>query len=391
MTRLGPDRGAAVDTHGGFTSPEDPLHIVQIAPEIAPGSGVAMVAYALEREFVTAGCVVERFTLTELRGRPPSTRSRLAHAWDVVWFSTIGTARARRFITARPDAISICHNDAMIGDIYVNHGVLQAAMRARGMAAFRYLRNPTHVFTHVRDRARYRGGTHRVIVALADTEAAELRRAFGRVGPPVVIIPNGVDLDRFRPPTADERRAAREALGLLQDEHVVLFVGHEFDRKGLPVLIQSLSNIPQARLLVVGGDTRQMKTARQQADRAGVSEQVLFAGRRTDVVPFLHAADSFALPSAYEANALALLEALASGLPVLATPVGGAADIVSNGSTGFLVPPDPRVIGARLAELMEEDLGPWKERARSSVTKYSWSSIARQDLALAERVARERG
>ncbi|MDT0186477.1 glycosyltransferase [Microbacterium sp. ARD31] len=372
------------------------MRIVQIVPTIGPGSGVAGVAWNLDREFRKLG--VETETITYSMTSPPRSitprgpiSARLATMQRVVLFSIQGTRFIERFLAERPDAVSICHNDAVVGDIYVNHGVLHAAMRARGMVAFRYLRNPMHIFTHVRDRRRYRGDTHRVVVALADTEAAALRKAFGRVHPPVVVIPNGVDLDRFRPPTPAERLAARTRLGLRDSDRVFAFVGHEFDRKGLPLLVRALQHAPRALLLVVGGDRRQIETARRQAQRAGVAERVLFVGRQPDVLPFLHAADVFALPSAYEANALALLEALACGLPVIATPVGGAAATIADGKTGFLVPADAHVIGDRMEGLMDEDLAPWSESARESATAFSWTLIAQRYLDLADRVARERG
>jgi glycosyltransferase involved in cell wall biosynthesis len=372
------------------------VHIVQIVPTIGPGSGVAGVAWNLDREFRKLGVQTETFTYSMtapprgIRVRGPLTE-HLANMHRVVSFSTRGSRYARRFMAARPDAVSICHNDAMTGDIYVNHGVLHAAMRARGMVALRYLRNPTHIFTHVRDRRRYRGSTHRVVVALAETEAAALRRAYGRVRPPIAVIPNGVDLDHFHPPTPEERRAARERLALDESDRVFVFVGHEFSRKGLPLLIQALTYAERARLLVVGGDRRQLDAARREAGSAGVAERVLFAGRQSDVVPFLHAADAFALPSAYEANALALLEALACGLPVIATPVGGATNIVSDGETGYLVAPDARDIGEHMEMLLDEDLGPWGARARASATEFSWTLIARRYLDLAERIVQERG
>ena len=59
----------------------------------------------------------------------------------MVWFTTVGTLRARRFLLERPDAVSICHNNAMVGDVYVNHGVVGAAMRARGNSMWRMVRN----------------------------------------------------------------------------------------------------------------------------------------------------------------------------------------------------------------------------------------------------------
>ena len=153
-----------------------PLRIVQIAPDISPGSGVAGVAFSLEREFVALGAVVERFTAST--ARRPSRRqpkssigAHLERARNVVWFSTVGTVRAKRFLAERPGALSICHNDVLAGDVYVNHGLLQVAMKARGHFVWRMVRNPVHLFTSLRDRIRYRGRTHRAVVALTSREA----------------------------------------------------------------------------------------------------------------------------------------------------------------------------------------------------------------------------
>lgn len=364
----------------------EPLHIVQIAPQISPGSGVGMVAYALEREFQAVGAIVERFTLEDARGRPSrSSPSRLRLAWDVVWFSTVGTRRAKRFLAARPDAVSICHNDVMAGDIYVNHGILPAAMRARGHFALRMMRNPLHLFIAVRDRVRYRGGTHRAIVVLSSTEAALLGTEYGKVCAPITVIGNGVDLERFRPPTIGERAEARARLGFEEDDRVALFIGHEFDRKGLPAVMEALSRVgPRIKLLVVGGSEDMIAHAHAHASNLGAGERVVFAGEHGDVSNFLVASDMFVLPSAYEASALVLLEALASGLPVIATRAGSAPDIVEDGVNGYLVPRDAAVIADRMELLAADASSARRVRARESSLRYSWERIAQQYVALLE-------
>lgn len=370
-------------------------HIVQIAPAITPGSGVAGVAYALEREFVAAGATVERFTAADA-GRPPG-RSRgrtplathLTRARHVVWFSTVGTRRARRFLAARPDAVSITHNDVMAGDVYVNHGLLQAAMHARGEYIWRMVRNPVHLFTALRDRIRYRGRTHRAVVALTATEAELLRSTYGRVRAPIHIIPNGVDIERFRPPDAAERVQARSKLGIDDERTIALFIGHEFDRKGLPIAMEALRTAPEVLLLVVGGSPEMIRRARAQARQAGVGERVHFAGAHGDPVPFIWASDVLVLPSAYEANALVVLEALACGLPVVSTRVGFAPDILVDGDNGFVVERDAASVGTRLAELASQPLDEWRHRARRTAEQYAWPEIARRYLALVESLRRD--
>jgi len=365
-------------------------HIVQIAPAIAPGSGVAGVAYALEREFIAAGATVERFTVADAGGPPGRSRGRtplathLTRARNVIWFSTVGTRRARRFLAARPDAISITHNDVMRGDIYVNHGLLQAAMRARGEYIWRMVRNPVHLFTALRDRIRYRGRTHRAVVALTTTEAELLRSTYGRVCAPIHVIPNGVDIEWFRPPDAAERVRARAKLGFGEERTIALFIGHEFERKGLPIAIEALRTAPDVLLLVVGGSSDMIRRAQARARQAGVGERVHFAGTHGDPIPFIWASDVLVLPSAYEANALVVLEALACGLPVVSTRVGFAPDIVVDGDNGFIVERDAASVGTRLAQLASQPLDEWRRRARGTAVQYAWPQIARRYLDLVE-------
>jgi glycosyltransferase involved in cell wall biosynthesis len=372
--------------------------IVQIVPFIGQGTGVAGVAWHLEKELRALGATVERFTFDDARrgkGRPwPKNRirARLAGARRMVWFSTVGSVRAREFIAARPDAIAICHNNIMAGDVYVNHGVLLASMRARGRSVWGIYRNPVHVFIYLRDRIRYRGHTHRAVVALSEADAADLRATYGPIGPRIVVIPNGVDLDRFHPPTPAERLAARELLNLGEEERVAMFLGHEFDRKGLKFAIEGLRYAESVLLLVVGGTEDIIEAGKAVAEAHGVGERVLFIGPRGDPTPFLRGSDLFVLPSAYEANALVVLEALATGLPVVSTPVGFAPEVVVDGVNGFLVERDGRAVGERmerLAALDDTEFAEWRRRARESAEPYGWPGIARRYLELAEELLAE--
>jgi UDP-glucose:(heptosyl)LPS alpha-1,3-glucosyltransferase len=301
--------------------------------------------------------------------------------------------RARRFLADRQDAITITHNNVMIGDVYVNHGVLLASMRARGRSWWGIYRNPVHVFIYLRDRIRYRGRAHRAAVCLSETDAANLRATYGPIRPRVEVIPNGVDLGWFRPPRPEERLAARTELKLGTEERVAVFVGHEFSRKGLSFAIQGLSHAPSVLLLIIGGNDTIIAEAYAEAKELGVGDRVLFLGPRHHPVPFLHASDFLVLPSAYEANALVLLEALASGLPVIATPVGFAPEVVVDGVNGFLVERDGRAVGERMEQLAtidDTELAAWAERARESVEPYGWRQTAERYLRLAEELLAER-
>jgi UDP-glucose:(heptosyl)LPS alpha-1,3-glucosyltransferase len=146
-------------------------------------------------------------------------------------------------------------------------------------------------------------------------------------------------------------------------------------------------------LLIVGGSDDIIAEANASAQELGVGDRVLFVGPRHDLAPFLAASDMFVLPSAYEANALVVLEALASGLPVVTTRVGYAPEIVVDGDNGYLVDRDPRAVGERLEELAgleDDELAGFRLRARASVEGHSWRATAERYLALAEELLAER-
>lgn len=374
------------------------MRIVQIAPVIAPGSGVGGVAHHLEESFARAGVATERFTLAEARGAwlpepGEGLRGRFALLARVVWFSTVGTVLARRYLAARPDAVSVCHNDVLTGDVYVNHGILRVAMRARGGYAWRMARNPLHLFTAVRDAVRYHGRYHRVVVNLTRAERDGLRATYPRLRVPAVVIGNGVDVDRFAPPSPEERAAARAAAGVPDGATHVVFVGHEFDRKGLGLLLAAAADLPEVHVSVVGGTPDMLAQVRDQVARLGTAGRVHLAGRVPDPLPWLHAADALALPSAYEANALVVLEALACGVPVVVTPVGYAPDVVEDGREGWLV--ERSVDGVRRglrAVVALDDAGreAAAKSARATAERHDWDAVAERYLDLAAAVAADR-
>jgi glycosyltransferase involved in cell wall biosynthesis len=394
------------------------VRILQIAPEIAPGSGVGGVAHHLESAWARAGVTTDRFTMTEARGdwlpQPgPGVRGKLALIARVVWFSTVGTVLARRAIAragrapGSPATVAICHNDVLAGDVYVNHGILRVAMQARGRSTWRMVRNPLHLFTSARDAVRYRGRTHRVVVNLTGAERDALRRTYPHLVPRAVVIGNGVDTSRFQPPSDEVRREARSRLGVPEDALHVVFVGHEFDRKGLPLVLEAVARagrgaagavpaagshpLDQAHVSVVGGTEDMLVAVRRDVGRLGLAGRVHLAGQVPDPLPWLHAADVLVLPSAYEANALVVLEALACGVPVVATPVGYAPEVIDDGVNGHLV--ERTAAGVRrglesLAERTPEETVAMSRAARSSAEQHDWDRVAATYLRLAESLTR---
>ena len=369
--------------------------IIQAAPYIERGAGVAGVAFNLEGALRGSGIRTERFTLRNAYGgwipRPAGGMARKAALLvEVIWFSLVGGWLFRRLLAERDDVVGICHNDALAGDIYVNHGVLKAAMKARGNFIKRVARNPLHPFVLARDYVRYGSSIHRVVVALTNGEKETLLAAYPRLRSEVVVIPNGVDIERFSaaydPPA---RIRTRSEFGISLDDSVVVFVGHEYERKGLPELLTALTRCsPRMRLLVVGGSPGMVASAKLDAQRLGVGGRVHFAGQVEDPRPYFAAGDIFCLPSAYEANALVILEALAMGLPVVATPVGFARDIVVDGENGYLIKRTPAAIAQGLTQIVERPDHAWSTCARRTGEANSWSTVAERYVELVSRLVR---
>lgn len=364
--------------------------ILQISPEFEAGTGVGSVVHNLEEQWRLRGHDVRRFGPTEAgctRWARPSSglAGRVRHISQVVWFSTVGTVRARRAVADLPaGAIAICHNDALAGDIYVNHGVLRTAMRARGHYWWRMVRNPLHLFTATRDRRRYLAGVHRVVVNLTHEDDTALHREFPRLQMPTVVIGNGVDTTRFRPPSDEERRVCRAGLDLNDDTILTVFVGNEYERKGLFGLMDAVAgSSPRHHLLVVGGTADMIAHAQDFANRRGMGDRFQPVGRQ-DPLPYLWAADLLAQPSAYESYGLVVTEALAAGVPVISTHVGVAPDVIDDGVNGYLTDGSSEDLGNILERFESADHMHMRSAARQSSLGHDWETVSNRYLELFE-------
>jgi glycosyltransferase involved in cell wall biosynthesis len=147
---------------------------------------------------------------------------------------------------------------------------------------------------------------------------------------------------------------------------VVGFIGRIVREKGIEELIEAMAYVtsrePQARLLIVGdtlasdGDTEAKEVVKKAILKYGLQDKVRFAGLRDDVPRLLTALDIFVLPSWREGMPRSIIEAMATGLPVVATDIRGCREEVVHGDTGLLVPPkDPRELGEAILSLVCDD------------------------------------
>jgi len=168
----------------------------------------------------------------------------------------------------------------------------------------------------------------------------------------LVGVPNGIDLDRFGP-DPEARRALREELGIPQGAFAVGTVGRLFVEKGHAYLIRSLAPVlGDGFHLVITGDGPERENLASQAAALPRKDCVHLTGNRRDVPRLLAALDAFALTSKSEGLPLVIPEAMAAGLPIVATAVGGVPQVVEESETGFLVEyGDEESLRARLCAL----------------------------------------
>jgi UDP-glucose:(heptosyl)LPS alpha-1,3-glucosyltransferase len=194
------------------------------------------------------------------------------------------------------------------------------------------------------------------------------------------VIYNGLDLDEFHPDlAAQHRHKLRQQFGLTDGTPVFLYVGSGYARKGVATLIEAAARMHNSNTVfwIVGKD-KHTDRYRRQAQAAGVAGRCRFLGAQADVRPFLGAADAFVLPTLYEPLSNAVLEALASGLPVVVTRTCGAAELVSAGRNGFVFEAgDADTLAAHLDHLAVADVANgMRAAARAAVTELSAIAMA---------------
>jgi glycosyltransferase involved in cell wall biosynthesis len=211
------------------------------------------------------------------------------------------------------------------------------------------------------------------------------------------IIYNGVDVQKFKP--NKDRVGLRRELGLEEKQKIILFVGRLYQRKGLDTLFQSISKVVQnfkdAKFVISGEGFRQNKEKLLKlAEKLKIENSVLFVGYFPDEkLPDLYAAsDIFVLPALYENFPFAILEAQATGLPVISTKVGGIPELVTNNKNGLLVEPaNSEQLTEEIMILLKnpkfaEELG---KRARQLIEeKFAWPLITNEVVDLYSKISK---
>jgi len=194
------------------------------------------------------------------------------------------------------------------------------------------------------------------IIAVSGPVHDDIVRYDGVAPSKITVIPNGVDMSRFD--ISLSREQSRERLGVPLECFLVGAVGRLEEQKGLSYLIEAIRILVEGgknvSLLVVGSG-REEGRLREQAANSGIADSVFFLGTRRDVPELYRAMDVFALSSLWEGGPITLLEAMASGVPVVATPVGFVPEVLQDGKNGFIVPiRDPEELAEALWKVHED-------------------------------------
>ncbi len=209
------------------------------------------------------------------------------------------------------------------------------------------------------------------------SSTSEKSLKYAGISPQMRVIPLGVNTSLFRPPKS--KRNARKRAGLSQNSVVVGFVGRIAREKDLPTLYRAFRSVKKKnerlRLLIIG---KGIELSTMFDDMTGIKHVEV----SNDVRKYYQAMDIFVMPSLTETSSLATMEAMSCGLSVVATPVGGMQEYISDGRNGYLFPArEPSVLARKLSKLADnEDLRrAIGSMARKTITSaYSWDRTVKE-------------
>jgi glycosyltransferase involved in cell wall biosynthesis len=184
-------------------------------------------------------------------------------------------------------------------------------------------------------------GRNRAVVAVSASVAESINPPRSTVRRPrVEVLLHGINLNEIRPVDCDRDRA-RAVLGVRHDELVIGTVGNLTRKKNQEMMLRATAilsqRVPNVRLVLIGTGPLE-ENLRRLAARLRIEERVTFLGSREDVLELLPGFDTFCLSSQFEGLSIALVEAMATGIPCVATAVGGMPEVVEDGVSGLLVP-----------------------------------------------------
>lgn len=373
------------------------MRLCIVTHSFAKGSGQGLVNYEVVQAAIRRGwslTLVSSHLETALQAHPRVT-------WQEIKVAKLPTELARNMAFSMQATQWINQHRAEFDVLQVN-GAIVAADANVNVAHFvhsAWLRSPAHtvkirkdlyglyqglytaVNAHWEKRAFQRANN---VIAVSQKIAEELED-IGVDPSRIEVIINGVDLAHFSPGVAD-----RQTLGLPKNVPLALFAGDiQTSRKNLDTILAALVAVPDLHIAIAGRTQGSPYPA--MAESLNVDDRVHFLDYRRDIASLMKAADFFVFPSRYEACTLVLIEAMASGLPVVTAVTAGGSELVTP-ECGIVLsdPNDVHSLSSALGALTKDDkkrqaMG---ENARRTAEKHSWGTMADQYLQLFESAAK---
>jgi len=274
----------------------------------------------------------------------------------------------------RRDAFDVVHGAGLTlsMNVFNPHGGVEQAylrqefrsIRSRFYSLWRWLRlvlSPRHHLTLWIQRRQYLSPRVKKIIAISQMIKRDIARQYVNVAEKVTVVFNSVDLDRFHPRNRELHRAEkRAALNIPPETVVLLFVGNNYRLKGLEPLMAAMGllrqRFPTQPLLLLVAGRGPADRFRRKARRHGVSDLVQFLGSVRGIEQYYAASDIYVHPTFYDSCSLTVLEALATGLPVVTTRFNGAADAIVSEEGGRVIedPADVNALAESIARYFDE-------------------------------------
>lgn len=278
-------------------------------------------------------------------------------------------------------------SNSLVQNVITNH----TSQKARAAAMSSIVQPDRSLVGRLHDRLFYRyviraeeriyGADSRSrVIAVSQGVKSEMGKYYSLAPEKIQVIVNGVDLNRFNP---NNRRKMRDGWrarhGLTKNDFVLLFLGGDWERKRLGVVLEALNlaDRPEIKLAVVGKWHRESAYV-ELTMLLGVEKRVVFCGPTSSPEEAFSGADLFVFPSSYEACSLSVLEAMAAGLPILMPRINGSDEQLQEGKNGFIIEGTPRSIADKVRFLAEDErlVASMGKHSKSMVEQYSWKNCA---------------
>jgi glycosyltransferase involved in cell wall biosynthesis len=254
----------------------------------------------------------------------------------------------------RRERIDVMHSHLYHANLYG-----RLAARLAGVPAIATVHNTyTRVKLHRRLLNRLLTGKRSHVVAVSEDVRRDLVKYDGIPQDRIAVIHNGIDVSRVQ--SSLSREQARAQLGIAGDAIAVGCVARLEEQKGHRFLLEALALLNEAPrgaprfTLLLAGDGRLRAELERRAAALGVAAQTRFLGTRSDVADVLRALDVYAMPSLWEGLSIAMLEAMAAGLPIVISDVSGVAQVIGNDEYGLRVPAgDPAALAQAIRALAD--------------------------------------